>query len=79
MHMPRALGAFRAFGFEPCAWRATSGDVAKGFQWRDLVPQAHAALTATYALHEIIGGVEYAVLEWRHARQQKHAASSGSR
>lgn len=68
MHLPRALGAFRTFGFEPCAWRAVSANGAKGFQWRDLVPQARATLKATFALHELIGGWEYAVLEWRHAR-----------
>lgn len=71
MHMPRALDAFRAFGFQSCAWSGASGDMPSGFQATDLVPQATAVQRSTFALHELIGGWEYAVREWRHARARK--------
>jgi uncharacterized SAM-binding protein YcdF (DUF218 family) len=71
MHMSRALGAFRAFGFQPCAWSDRSGKMHKGFLLTDLVPRAESVLRSTFALHELIGGWEYAVLEWRHARDAK--------
>lgn len=69
LHMPRALGAFRAFGFQPCAWPA--GPARTPIQWqpRDFVPQASAAQEAALAVHEWLGGIEYAVREWRRARR----------
>lgn len=69
LHMPRALGAFRAFGFAPCAWPA--GPARTHLQWKpsDFVPQASAAREAAFAVHEGLGGIDYAVREWRRARQ----------
>ncbi|MEO7148909.1 MAG: YdcF family protein [Rhodanobacteraceae bacterium] len=66
LHLPRALGAFRAAGFAPCAWSSGSlyeapGDI--GY----FVPQSSSLIKAEQAIHEIIGGVDYA---WR----ERHAA-----
>ena len=74
MHMPRALAAFRAWGFEPCAW--PSGVWRERFHWTPLnfVPQGTAVRTAAIALHELAGSAEYAILEWRHARSARQAA-----
>ena len=69
LHMPRALGAFRAFGFQPCASPAGPARAALRLRPRDFVPHAGAARLAAMALHEALGGVEYRVLEWRHARR----------
>ncbi|MGH8126265.1 MAG: YdcF family protein [Rhodanobacteraceae bacterium] len=68
MHLPRALGAFRAWGFEPCAWPSNLPEARlKIWPWA-FVPQGSAVSTASVALHELIGEAEYAWLEWRHAR-----------
>ena len=78
MHLPRALGAFRAWGFDPCPWPAGSARPTRGFQLQDLVPQGRAVSKAAIAIHEWIGGMWYAVLEQRHARQVKHAAQDSA-
>lgn len=69
VHMPRALGAFRAWGFEPCAWPSGLDDARLHFGPWSFVPQGSAVTESTLALHELLGDVEYAVLEWRHARR----------
>lgn len=69
MHLPRALVAFRAWGFEPCAWptdrRYRNVHIFPGA----FIPQGTAVRTASVALHELIGGWKYAWLARRHARQ----------
>lgn len=67
LHMPRALGAFRAWGFDPCPW--PSGVWRERFHWTpaNFVPQGPAVRTAAIALHEMAGSIAYAVIEWRHA------------
>jgi uncharacterized SAM-binding protein YcdF (DUF218 family) len=73
MHLPRALGAFRAWGFQPCAWPAGPMKSASGLEPDFLVPKGESVQKTTVALHELLGEVEYAVLEWRHARKAKRA------
>ncbi|HEX7325897.1 MAG TPA: YdcF family protein [Rhodanobacteraceae bacterium] len=68
LHMPRALVAFRAFGFQPCARPAAPEWTYRGFGPDAWVPQATAARQSANALHEWLGGIEYRVLAWRHAR-----------
>ena len=68
LHMPRALGAFRAWGFQPCAWPSGLRDTRLHFAPRVFVPQGEAVLATTLALHELFGEVEYAALEWWHRR-----------
>ena len=69
VHLPRALGAFRAWGFEPCAWPSGLRNSRLRLGPGIFIPQGQSVTTATVALHELLGGVEYAVLEWRHARR----------
>jgi uncharacterized SAM-binding protein YcdF (DUF218 family) len=73
LHLPRALGAFRAWGFRPCAWPSGSMNTRLHFEPGDFVPQGPAVSTATFALHELFGGVEYALLEWWHAHHVRAA------
>ncbi|HJT97103.1 MAG TPA: YdcF family protein, partial [Rhodanobacteraceae bacterium] len=58
LHMPRALIAFRAAGFEPCAW---PGDYrASPFEGiADLLPHAGAIANADATLHEWVGEIVY--------------------
>lgn len=69
MHIPRALDAFRAWGFAPCPWSAGPMQAMQGFSLAELIPQAGSARKAAYAMHELIGGVEYALLARRHIRR----------
>ncbi|MGH8111267.1 MAG: YdcF family protein [Rhodanobacteraceae bacterium] len=68
LHMPRALGAFRAWGFEPCAWPSGLQETRLHFGPWVFVPQGDAVMASTLALHELLGDVEYAVLAWQHRR-----------
>jgi uncharacterized SAM-binding protein YcdF (DUF218 family) len=58
LHMPRALIAFRAAGFEPCAY---PGDVRTGrFEGpAELVPSAGAIADTNAVLHEWVGEIAY--------------------
>ena len=69
MHLPRALVAFRAWGFEPCAW--PSGAEKDAFDWSLslFVPQGGSIRKAAIAFHELAGNVEYKFLAWRQARR----------
>ena len=73
LHLPRALGALRAWGFEPCAWPSGLQDSRLRFGPGIFIPQGRSVTTATLALHELVGRVEYAVLEWWHARHSPAA------
>ena len=68
LHLPRALGAFRAWGFEPCAWSSGSPDEGFRFGLDAFIPQGQSVETTKLALHELLGEAEYTWLEWRHAR-----------
>lgn len=63
MHLPRALGAFRAWGFDPCAWPSERRGPARRFEAGDLIPDGAAAHTSSIALHEFFGGIQYAIRE----------------
>lgn len=71
MHLPRALGAFRAWGFEPCAWPSGAMKDSLDVRPGTFVPQGPAVRKSGIALHELIGGVEYRFLAWRRARAAK--------
>ena len=60
MHMPRSLLAFRAAGFEPCAYPA---DVRTGrFEsLADLLPSAGAIADSNAVLHEWVGEIAYRI------------------
>lgn len=62
LHLPRALRAFRAWGFQPCAWSSGSLYVPFGFNPGYFMPQTSALGKADRAIHEIVGGLAYA---WR--------------
>lgn len=70
MHMPRALLAFRAFGFAPCAYTAGSRHRGRA-TFGSFIPQARGLQTAEYALHEWAGIAEYRWLAWRRAKAQR--------
>ena len=73
MHMPRALSAFRAWGFAPCAWPSGLEYTRLHFGSASFVPQGSALTDSTLALHELVGDLEYALLEWQHARRRRTA------
>lgn len=65
LHMRRAMIAFEAAGFEPCAY--PTDFIASPFEGpTDLLPTGGAAANAAMALHEIVGEIEY---RWRAARK----------
>jgi hypothetical protein len=66
--MPRAVDAFRAWGFEPCAWPSDLPEIRIHLWSGVFIPQGSGAVTTSIALHELLGGVEYRFLAWRHAR-----------
>jgi uncharacterized SAM-binding protein YcdF (DUF218 family) len=70
LHLPRALLAFRAFGFEPCAW--SSNSVYKPFSASlgYFMPQTSSLAKTDRVVHEVLGGWAYA---WR-ARHRKGAS-----
>lgn len=76
MHLPRALGAFRAWGFDPCAWPSVPPDSNRRFEPGDLIPDGTAVHTSAIALHELFGGIQYAWLERQRAR---HATNDPAR
>lgn len=60
LHLPRAMGAFRAFGFDPCAWSSGSLYLPPGGLGY-FAPQSSSLGKAEFALHEIVGGWLYAL------------------
>jgi uncharacterized SAM-binding protein YcdF (DUF218 family) len=62
LHLPRALGAFRAFGFRPCAWPSGSLYIPPPGGIGYYVPQSSSLVKAEMAIHEWVGGWVYA---WR--------------
>lgn len=68
LHLPRALGAFRAWGFAPCAWPSGSLHVPFGLNLGYFIPQSSSLAKADLAIHELVGGAVYAGLEWKRRR-----------
>ncbi|HET9835693.1 MAG TPA: YdcF family protein [Rhodanobacteraceae bacterium] len=62
LHLPRALLAFRAAGFQPCAWSSESFYIPPSGSFFYYVPQSSSLLKMEAALHELVGGWAYA---WR--------------
>lgn len=75
LHLPRALGAFRAFGFQPCPWSSGSLYVSPRFRIGYFVPQTSALDKADRAIHELIGGWVYDWRAWRLAGAQRAGAT----
>lgn len=69
MHLPRALEAFRAWGFEPCAWPSGAVKDSPDLWLGAWLPQGGAIRETAIAFHELIGSVEYRFLAWRQARR----------
>lgn len=61
VHLPRALLAFRAAGFEPCGWPVDRRAAAFA-GWTDLLPGGSAIARSEAVLHEWIGEMAY---RWR--------------
>ena len=59
LHMPRALVAFRAAGFEPCGY--PSDFLSAPFEARDVLPRGSAVANSEAALHEMVGEIVYRV------------------
>jgi uncharacterized SAM-binding protein YcdF (DUF218 family) len=76
LHLPRALGAFRAWGFEPCAWPSDSLYEAPSMHLGYFLPQSSSLDKADEATHELIGGLVYSALEWKHRRQVEGSRSA---
>jgi uncharacterized SAM-binding protein YcdF (DUF218 family) len=70
LHLPRAMQAFRAFGFEPCAWSSGSAYMPFSASVGYFMPQTSSLAKADRAIHEVLGGWAYA---WRarHLREAK--------
>jgi uncharacterized SAM-binding protein YcdF (DUF218 family) len=68
LHLPRALGAFRAWGFDPCAWPA--GSLFSPPEWNPgyFMPQSSSLDKVDPAIHELLGGIVYRGLEWKRRR-----------
>jgi uncharacterized SAM-binding protein YcdF (DUF218 family) len=79
LHLPRALGAFRAWGFEPCAWPSGSMYVPFGLNPGYFMPQSSSLTKAELAIHELLGDVVYAGLEWKLRKSEARAASTAPR
>jgi uncharacterized SAM-binding protein YcdF (DUF218 family) len=77
LHLPRAIGAFRAWGFEPCAWPSDSLYIPFSASLGYFMPQSSSLAKADQAVHELIGGLVYRGLEWKKRRQEAggHAGS----
>lgn len=76
VHMPRAVGAFRAWGFEPCPWPSDLPGIRVHVWPGAFVPQGSGVGMTAIALHELFGGWDYAVREWWRAR---HTPKMGRR
>ena len=64
MHLPRALYAFRAAGFDACPLPSRSDYVPmKGIGW--FLPQRSALAKSEAALHEMVGAIVYALRSTR--------------
>ena len=62
LHLPRALIAFRAAGFEPCTVISDSMYASAGDNIGYYLPQSSALVKSEFAIHELIGDLLY---RWR--------------
>lgn len=68
LHMPRALGAFRAWGFQPCAWPSETAYEGFSPSVGYFIPQSSSLTKTDAAIHELVGGAVYRIIEWKHRR-----------
>lgn len=68
LHMPRALGAFRAWGFTLCAYPSGSLYTPFSASIGYFMPQSSSLAKTEAAIHELIGGAVYRMLEWKHRK-----------
>lgn len=68
LHMPRSLRAFRAWGFEPCAYPGASLYTPFSASVGYFMPQSSSLVKTEAAIHEFVGGMVYRMLEWKHRR-----------
>ena len=68
LHLPRAMIAFRAAGFDPCAYPAAFVSTPFGGP-RDLLPSGAAIGNAEAVLHEWVGEAVYRLRAWRAAQR----------
>jgi len=73
LHMPRALVAFEAFGFEPCAAAADFRSTSR-LQATDFLPGGAAIALSTAVLHEWVGELRYRL----RARFMSHSKAPAS-
>lgn len=78
LHLPRALGAFRAWGFEPCAWPSGSMHVPFGLNPGYFIPQSSSLAKADLAIHEWVGEMVYAGLEWKLRRTEQNISGQAA-
>lgn len=78
LHLPRALIAFDAAGFDACIHVSDSSFVPPG-GWGAIIPQVSAAEKTETAVYELIGSVVYRVRAWREARDRDPDASTRER
>lgn len=68
LHLPRASLAFRALGFEPCPWPSGSLYMPFSASLGYFMPQKSSLAKTDRAIHELLGGWDYA---WRARHQQQ--------
>jgi len=73
LHLPRALFAFRQAGFAPCAWPSVSLYVPPNGSFGYYIPQSSSLTKVEAALHELVGGWEYA---WRVRREAANGSAT---
>lgn len=74
LHTPRAISAFHAWNFKPCAWPTDSAYVPFSVSVGYFMPQASSLDKVDRAIHELIGGVVYHGLEWKRLRDVQQGA-----
>ncbi len=69
LHLPRALIAFRAAGFDPCTVPSDSMYAPPGGEIGYFLPQSSALIKSEFAIHELIGDLVYRWRAWSARRE----------
>ncbi|MGQ4659067.1 ElyC/SanA/YdcF family protein [Lysobacter sp. F6437] len=75
VHLPRAVTAFRAAGFDPCVHSSDSAYLPPE-SLGALVPQSSAIFKSETAVYELVGGWAYRFRAWRNGRASSSGAGS---
>lgn len=70
LHLPRAMIAFRAAGFEPCTVISDSSYAPPGGAIGYFLPQSSALVKSEFAIHELIGDLIYRWRAWSSAKRE---------